>query len=97
MGPIARWAERVRAQIEIDADAHALAHGSSRQAIAQAIVKLNSRLMSSGLAAFGTAVDLRLRALVCREAPPARTCRNDIRTALGVAAAVVVVCSALSV
>lgn len=95
--PISRWAERARAQIEIDADAHAVANGASRQVIALAIVKLSSPPTSPGIAGFGSAVDLRIRALVREEAPPERIWRDDITLMLGLAAAVAVVCSALSV
>ena len=95
--PFASWAERVRAQIEIDADAHALAAGSSRQAIALAIIKLSGPPPSTGLAGFGSAVDLRLRALAREEAPAERTWSGDLTLMAGLAGAVVVVCSALSV
>jgi Zn-dependent protease with chaperone function len=95
--PVARWAERVRAQIEIDADAHALAHGSSRRAIAQAIVKLSDPPISTGIAGFGSAVDIRLRALLHEEAPLAPTWRDDVALVVGLASVVVVICSALSV
>src|SRR5438093_10603605 len=54
--PIGRWADRIRAQIEIAADAYALAHGSSRPAIALAIVKLSSPRSSPGVASFECAV-----------------------------------------
>jgi hypothetical protein len=94
--PVARWIDRRSAQIEIDADAHALAHGSSRQAIALAIVKLNCPPGSLGLAGFGSAVDVRLQALLEHGQPPARTFRDDIALAIGLAAVGVVICSALS-
>jgi len=55
--PIGRWADRIRAQIEIAADAYALAHGSSRPAIALAIVKLSSPPSSPGIASFESAVE----------------------------------------
>jgi hypothetical protein len=94
--PVARWVDRLRAQIEVDADAHALAHGSSRQAIALAILKLSSPPSSLGLAGFGSAVDIRLQALVDERQPHARTVRDDIVLAIGVATVGVVICSALS-
>lgn len=53
--------------------------------------------MVPGLAGVGSAVDIRLRAFVREETPPTRTWRDDITLVLGLAAAVVVVCSALSV
>jgi hypothetical protein len=95
--PVGRCVDRLRAQIEIDADGHALTHGSSRQAIALAIVKLNSPPGSRGLAGFGSAVDVRLQALLDDQGqPPARTVRDDIALAIGLAAVGVVICSALS-
>ena len=95
--PIGRWADRIRAQIEIAADAYALAHGLSRPAIALAIVKLSSPPSSPGIASFESAVEIRLRALVRQEAPPAHTRRDDVGLILAFASLVVVACSALTI
>lgn len=95
--PIARLLERRRARIEIDADAHALSRGSTRQAIAGAIVKLGGPPMVPVSARFGDAADLRMRALVDRDTPPTRTWRDDLTIIASLAGVVVVVCSALPV
>jgi hypothetical protein len=95
--PIAHWSERARACMEIAADAHAMSSGSSRHAIAGAIVKLADPPSSATVAGFGSAADLRLRALLAREPLPSRPWSEDVVIVVGLAAAVVVVCSALTV
>ncbi|MGH2511789.1 MAG: hypothetical protein ACRDGQ_03785, partial [Candidatus Limnocylindrales bacterium] len=66
--PIGRWVERARGRIEIEADAAALAEGSSRLAIARAIIKLgHEQSTPTGFASFASSADLRLRALLDAE------------------------------
>lgn len=95
--PIAHWTERARARMEIAADAHAMSSGSSRHAIAGAIVKLADPPLSPTVAGFVSAADLRLRALLAHEPLPSRPWSEDVVIVVGLAAAVVVVCSALTV
>lgn len=70
------WLERERARIEIAADRYALAAGSSRAAIASALLKLPDSSTASGAPGFATAADLRIRALlgeptgIDRDPPP---------------------------
>jgi hypothetical protein len=58
------WMERAQARLEIAADAHALASGAPRQALASALVKLASSPGLSVAPGFATASELRLRALL---------------------------------
>lgn len=58
------WLERARAQIEIAADAYALAGGVSRAAIASSLLKLTPGFGSASAPGFATAADLRVRALL---------------------------------
>lgn len=61
----AAWLARRVAELEIAADRHALAHGSSRPALARALLKLQPAPATSGLGiGFASAADLRLRALL---------------------------------
>ncbi len=95
-GPVARALDRARARIEIEADAHALAQGSTRQSIARAIMKLGGvrPTMSPG-ASFASSADSRLRALLGDEAPTRPSLRSDAILVTAVAALVIVACSAL--
>lgn len=58
------WLERERARIEIAADAHALAAGVSRAALAGALLKLSTAQRFASAPGFATAADLRVRALL---------------------------------
>lgn len=58
------WMERERARLEIAADVYALRAGASRQALASALVKLASDPQMSIAPGFGSAADLRVRALL---------------------------------
>lgn len=58
------WLERERARIEIAADAHALAAGVSRAALAGALLKLSTVQRFASAPGFATAADLRVRALL---------------------------------
>lgn len=59
------WLTRRIADLEIAADRHALAHGSSRPALARALLKLAPTRASFGLGiGFASAADLRLKALL---------------------------------
>ncbi len=67
------WLTRRIADLEIAADRHALAHGSSRPALARALLKLAPTRGSFGLGiGFASAGDLRLRALL-EDVQPAST------------------------
>lgn len=64
------WLARRVAELEIAADRHALAHGSSRPALARALLKLTPIQASIGLGiGFASAADLRLRALLDEPQP----------------------------
>jgi Zn-dependent protease with chaperone function len=67
------WLAGQRAAIEIVADAYALAAGVPRPVLARAIVKLMDSRSGMNAAAFASAADLRLRALVGGGAPAVRT------------------------
>ena len=58
------WIERERARIEIAADAHALAAGVSRAALAGALLKVSTVQRFASAPGFATATDLRVRALL---------------------------------
>lgn len=71
LGPLAaavpggrRWVAQRRAQVEIDADRFALAHGASRPRLASALLKLGTAEPSGSLAGYTCASDARLRWLV---------------------------------
>jgi beta-lactamase regulating signal transducer with metallopeptidase domain len=57
------WCARRRASIEIDADAYAIARGSSRSAVASALLNLAGG-SPAALAGFAISSELRLRALL---------------------------------
>ena len=90
------WLERERAQIEIAADAHALANGASRPALARAIFKLQDGAPSLSLAAFASANTLRMQALLGQGNRRERLTRRRL-VAMAVVAAMVsaLLCSAL--
>lgn len=90
------WIASQRSQIEIAADEHAIANGATRPALARAILILAEASPTLTLAGFGSAADLRIRALL-GEAPAASASpRRFLPTAVLGAAAVVVVCTILS-
>lgn len=64
----AAWIEAQRSRIEIAADAHAIACGATRPALARAILKLAVASPTLTLAGFASATELRIRALL-DEAP----------------------------
>jgi beta-lactamase regulating signal transducer with metallopeptidase domain len=90
------WVERARARIETDADAHALNAGSSRQAIARAILKLAAPPGATAAAAFVSATDVRLRVLLGEESPKPIGWAEDAGLAVALGAAIVVLCFALA-
>src|SRR6266511_2859988 len=92
----AAWIERERSKIEIAADDHALANGASRAALARAILKLSDAPPPLILAAFASATDLRMRALIGGEHRAAGPSHRLAPTAVLAAALVVVACSSLS-
>ena len=96
-GPGSRWLDKQRAAVEIAADRHAIENGASRATLARAILKLRETPGQLSLAGFGTAGDLRLRALLGEEidtgAPPTHT-RVVVTVVVGVVVAGL--CSALS-
>lgn len=59
-----QWIEDRRAMIEIEADAYALARGTSRRDLIRALMKVGHVPAAEGAAGFAPAVDQRLRALV---------------------------------
>jgi beta-lactamase regulating signal transducer with metallopeptidase domain len=89
---VATSVERARARMEIDADAYAIATGSTKRAIVRAILKVGPT--PGAIAAFGLATDLRLRALLDEERPPRRGLASDIALAAGVAVVTMTICSA---
>lgn len=94
--PIARYTERYRARLEIEADAHALAGGISRRSIARAILKLaDPREALGGAPAFASAAELRLRVLLGDPAPKRSRLREDAAVATAIAGVIVIVCSAV--
>jgi hypothetical protein len=96
IGPIGAWLEGVRAEIEIAADAHAILAGSSRRALARAILKLHDGLTTVSAAEFASAGQLRLHALLGDEVRQRTPSRAPV---LGYAAAVclvIVICSTLA-
>lgn len=93
--PVARRLAGMRARLEIDADGQALAAGSSRRSIASAILKLARPTIRGNAPGFGFVADLRLRALVDAERPPARRTTNDFVVALGAALVAFITCAAL--
>jgi hypothetical protein len=94
--PVPAWVERTRARIETDADAHALNAGSGRQAIARAILKLGDPPRATAASAFVSATDVRLRVLLGEESPRPTGWAEDAGLAVALAAAVVVLCFALT-
>lgn len=93
--PVARRLAGMRARLEIDADGQALAAGSSRRSIASAILKLARPTIRGTAPGFGSVADLRLRALVDAERPPARRTTDDFVLALGAALVAFIMCAAL--
>jgi Zn-dependent protease with chaperone function len=63
------WLARRVAALEIAADRHAIAYGSSRAALARALLKLAPLQPGNPGIAFSSAVELRLRALLDGERP----------------------------
>jgi beta-lactamase regulating signal transducer with metallopeptidase domain len=62
-----QWIARMRADVEIAADGHALAAGVPRAVLARAVVKVIDAEPRMHVAGFATAADLRLRALLSQE------------------------------
>jgi hypothetical protein len=93
--PVSAWVERTRARIETDADAHAIAAGSTRRAIARAILKLGDPSGATAASAFVSATDVRLRVLLGEESPKPTGWAEDAGLA-ALAAAVVVLCFVLT-
>jgi hypothetical protein len=94
--PVSAWVERTRARIETDADAHAIAAGSTRRAIARAVLKLEDPSGTIAATAFVSAADLRLRALLGEEATRPTRWAEDVGLAMALAVGVLVVCLALA-
>ena len=91
------WLERERAQIEIEADAHALAHGVKRGTLARAILKLADISPRIPVAAFSATSDLRLRALLGEDEPSSAQRSTVLVVGVAAAAFAVGLCSVLSV
>ena len=87
------WLERLRARIEIAADAHALRNGATRATLARAILKLNDGSPRLTLAGFTSASDLRLRALLGDASPPVAAKPRIVAWAMIGATLAVVACS----
>lgn len=90
-----RWAAQRRAQIEIDADRFALAHGASRPRLASALLKLGTPEPSRSLAGYTCASDARLRWLVQdhQAGPVSPRLRRRLFVGAGIAVVVVVGCA----
>ena len=93
--PIARRLDRARARLEIEADAHAIAEGSTRQSIARAIIKLSGAEAASATASFAASADLRLRVLLGDATPTTPGWRDDVLVVASIAILVIVACSAM--
>ena len=94
---VAASLERVRAAIEIAADEAALRSGVSRRALASAILKLDAKGIAPVGAAFASATELRLMALVGQRPPESTAVRETalpLATGVGLAIAA---CAALAV
>jgi beta-lactamase regulating signal transducer with metallopeptidase domain len=93
--PIEVLIERARAAIEIAADEHAIRAGSSRPALARAIMRLQDYRSGTDVAPFVSAVDLRLGALLGEPRPSsARWTEATISLAAGAVLAITL-CSAI--
>jgi Zn-dependent protease with chaperone function len=90
---VSTWLAGARARIEIDADAYAIAAGSTRRAIAGAILKVAPS--PGSIAAFSSATDVRLRALLDEQWPASRGLMSDVGLAAGVGTTVMLICAAL--
>lgn len=84
------WLERERARVEIEADAYALARGTSRPILASALSKLSSVPGLATAPGFSTAADLRIRALLGE--PTARETDHRLSRLTGLAVLVAVSC-----
>jgi beta-lactamase regulating signal transducer with metallopeptidase domain len=93
--PIGRRLAVARARLEIDADAAALAAGSSRRSIASAILKLAGSNVAGVAPGFGSVANLRLRALIDGKRRPAPRMIDDVVLGLGAALVACVVCVGL--
>lgn len=91
------WIEGERSRIEIAADDHALTNGATRAVLARAILKLSDAAPTLMLAAFATATELRMRALIGDGHQATDLSHRFVPAALVAAALVVVACSGLSV
>ena len=90
------WIEGERSRIEIAADDHALTNGATRAVLARAILKLSAAPPTMMLAAFASATDLRMRALLDGGHQATDPSHRFVPAAIVAAALVVVACSTLS-
>ena len=92
----AAWIDVQRSRIEIAADAHAIACGATRPALARAILKLSAASPILTLAGFASATDLRIRALVDEAPGGSRPAGRGLPMTLLGTVAVAVTCTILS-
>jgi beta-lactamase regulating signal transducer with metallopeptidase domain len=92
---VSGWIAWARAQIEIDADRHAVGAGSTRQSIARAIVKLADPSTALSTSGFAPTTDLRLRALLNPTTPRSSRWAEDVGKVVLLAGAVAIICSAI--
>jgi beta-lactamase regulating signal transducer with metallopeptidase domain len=92
---VSGWVAWARAQIEIDADRHAVGAGSTRQSIARAIVKLADPSTALPTSGFASTTDLRLGALLNPATPPSSRWTADVGKVVLLAGVVAIVCSAV--
>lgn len=90
------WLERQRARIEIAADEHALENGATRRTLARAILKLSDASPTLTLAAFASASELRMRALLGGGPVVTGSSARFVPFAISAGAVVALVCSAMS-
>jgi beta-lactamase regulating signal transducer with metallopeptidase domain len=93
---VAALLERVRAAIEIAADEAAVKRGVSRRALASAILKVDRESVAPDGAAFASATELRLMALVGQQPPESTVRETALPLVTGVSLAVAA-CAILAV
>ena len=91
------WIESQRSRIEIAADAHAIACGATRPALARAILKLAGASPALALAGFVSATDLRIRALLDEVSAGSRPARQGIPMTILGALVLALACAIVSV